>query len=57
MREISIYITAQAWLDDKPEAVIKGSVYVNNNGNYIEIKDENGYTQIISLDKVFAVVY
>jgi hypothetical protein len=56
MRDIYIYSTIRAWIDEKPDTVIKGRVKEKTPG-YIEIEDENGYTQIIVLAHVFAIVY
>lgn len=56
MRDIYIYATIHSWLTEKPEGNFKGNVTSKGNG-YIEIMDEHGYTQIINLSQVFAVVY
>ncbi len=56
MKEINIYTHIESWLDESPDAVVKGVVARKDNG-YIEITDENGYTQILNLSKLFAVVY
>jgi len=56
MREIFIYTSADQWDKDEPFSSVKGDV-VNKSEKYIEIIDENGYTQIINMDKVFAIVY
>lgn len=55
-KDIYIYIDAQGWIEDKPSTVLKGTVASRSDG-YIEILDENGYTQILNLAKLFAVVY
>lgn len=56
MREIFIYMSIKSWLAEKPEGSLKGNVSSKGNG-FIEIMDEHGYTQIINLSQVFAVVY
>jgi len=56
MREIYIYTCFSSWLEEKPDAVINGTV-LEKNSRFIELADENGYTQILVLDKLFAVVY
>ncbi|SEV87166.1 hypothetical protein [[Clostridium] fimetarium] len=56
MKDIYIYITPENWNKDKPEVTIFGNV-ISNNENYVEIKDDKGYTQIINIQKVFAIVY
>ncbi|MCX7746755.1 MAG: hypothetical protein N2645_07680 [Clostridia bacterium] len=56
MKDIYIYASIQTWISETPDAVVKG--FINSkNQNYIEITDDHGYTQILNLDKVFAVVY
>ena len=56
MKEIYIFSTLKSWLDDKADTSIKGTV-ISKDKNYIEIHDENGYTQLINLSMVFAIVY
>jgi len=56
LKDIYIYITPENWNKDKPEVTIFGNV-ISNNENYVEIKDDKGYTQIINIQKVFAIVY
>ncbi|MHC9541229.1 MAG: hypothetical protein AB9903_17130 [Vulcanimicrobiota bacterium] len=56
MKEIFIYSTLNGWLNDKPDTVLNGEVKEKFDG-YIEIQDAEGYTQILVLDKLFAVVY
>ena len=56
MKDIYIYITPENWNKDKPEVTIFGNV-ISNNENYVEIRDDKGYTQIINIQKVFAIVY
>lgn len=56
MRDIFIYMSIKSWLGEKPEGTIKGTVMSKENG-LLEIRDENGYTQIINLAQTFAVVY
>ena len=56
MKEIFIYTNFSSWLEEKPDAVIKGTVTRNYEG-YIEVRDENGLTQLINMEKLFAVVY
>ncbi|MGE5474551.1 MAG: hypothetical protein ACM3UU_10055 [Ignavibacteriales bacterium] len=56
MREIFIYTSPDQWDKDEPFSSVKGDV-INKTEKYIEIIDENGYTQIINIDKVFAIVY
>lgn len=56
MKEINIYFTANSWMSETPDTVVKGMVQ-NKANSIIEIIDENGYTQIINLDKIFAIVF
>lgn len=56
MKDIYIYITPENWNKDKPEVTIFGNI-ISKGENYVEIKDDKGYTQIINLQKVFAIVY
>jgi hypothetical protein len=56
MKDIYIYSRIEGWIDEKPDTVVKG-VVKGKTDKYIEIQDENGYTQILVLDKLFAVVY
>lgn len=56
MKDIYIYTTIRSWLDETPDATIRGKI-LDVETNYIQILDENGYTQIIMLDKLYAVVY
>ncbi len=55
-KDINIYLDAQSWLDESPDVVLKGTVNYRGEG-YIEIQDEKGYTQILNLTRLFAVVY
>ncbi|HEX9061193.1 MAG TPA: hypothetical protein VF941_13515 [Clostridia bacterium] len=56
MKEINIYANIESWLKEVPDAVIRGTVSIKND-NTIEIQDENGYTQIINMSKLFAIVF
>lgn len=56
MRDINIYTSFESWVDEAPDTVLKGNVFNKGNG-YIEIVDENGLTQILNINKLFAVVY
>ena len=56
MQDINIYSTIDDWEDEKPYAVLKGTVEELKD-TYIKIRDENGLTQILVLNKLFAVVY
>lgn len=56
MREINIYQNMESWLKETPNAVIKGTVKFRND-SFVEIYDENGFTQIINLNQLFAIVY
>jgi hypothetical protein len=56
MKDIFIYTTIRSWLDESPDATLRGKI-LDVETNYIQILDENGYTQIIMLDKLYAVVY
>lgn len=56
MKDIYIYTTIQSWLDESPDATLRGKI-LDVETNYIQILDENGFTQIIMLDKLYAVVY
>lgn len=55
-REINIYATIDAWLKEDPDAVINGEVKGRGDG-WVEIADENGFTQIINIHELFAIVY
>ncbi|KNY26090.1 hypothetical protein [Pseudobacteroides cellulosolvens] len=55
-KEINIYITFDSWMKEEPDAVIKGAIKFKGE-SHLEIQDENGYTQIINLNKLYAVVY
>lgn len=54
--EIFFYETMEEWVNDNPSTSIKGYV-VSKNQNYIEISDENGFTQIININKLYSIVY
>lgn len=56
VKDINIYLTFESWMNETPDTVIKGSVNFKGS-NHIEILDENNYTQIINLNKIFAIVY
>lgn len=56
MKEINLYLTYNAWYNEQPDAVIKGIV-VEKNKDFIEILDDSQYTQIIMLNKLFALTY
>ncbi len=55
-KDIFLYATLSAWLQENPDGSVKGTV-MSKNGSIIEILDENGLTQLINLDKLYAVVY
>jgi len=56
MKDIFFYETMDAWIKENPTTSIKGYV-LSKNQCYIEISDENGFIQIININKIFAVVY
>jgi hypothetical protein len=56
MKDIYFYETMDSWINENPTTSIRGNV-LSKNQNYIEISDENGFTQIININKIFAVVY
>jgi hypothetical protein len=56
LKEIYIYFEPKSWLNEQPEATIHGRV-TEKSDKYIQIEDDNGLTQLIILDKVFAIVY
>ena len=56
MKEIYIYTNFHSWVEEAPDATIKGTI-VRKNDYTLEILDNQGYTQIIVLDKLYAVVY
>lgn len=56
MFEINLYVKFESWYKDNPDGVIKGKI-IEKNDRYIEILDENKYTQILVLDKFFAITY
>lgn len=56
MRDIYIYSCLQFWMDETPDTTIHGRI-VNRGESFIEIEDDHGYTQLINLEKLFAVVY
>jgi hypothetical protein len=56
MKDIFFYDTMEAWINETPSTSLKGYI-VSKNDNYIEISDSNGYTQLININKLFAVVF
>ena len=56
MNEIAIYSDIRLWLVDEPDTVIKGEIVSRREG-IIEIYDELGFTQIININKIYAVVF
>jgi hypothetical protein len=56
MKDIYLYSTIDSWISEAPDATVRGIVN-NKTTHFIEIVDENGYTQIINLDRVFAIVF
>lgn len=56
MNEIYIYLDYSSWLNETPDTTLKGDVMEVDNG-YVKIRDTQGYIQILSLSKIFAVVY
>ena len=56
MKEIYIYTTIDGWIKDEPFTTINGEVK-SKEGSFIEIADENGFTQVINMERVFAIVY
>lgn len=56
MKEINIYKSMNSWLDERPEAVIRGVVQ-KKDGNIVEILDENNYVQLININSIYALVY
>lgn len=56
IKEIYIYSTIEAWLSDTPDTILKGSIN-SRNATILEIQDESGLTQLINMEKLFAVVY
>jgi len=56
LKDIYIYSRIDSWIAEKPDTVIRGTVKGRSDG-CIEIQDENGYTQLLVLEKLFAVVY
>lgn len=56
MKDIYIYANLEAWLNEQPTTSIKGTV-ISKDKSFIEIYDENNYTQLINLTMVFAIVY
>ena len=56
MKDIYFYVSIGSWQNEQPDAVVKGEVVSKSNG-FIEIKDEAGFTQIVNLDRLFAIVY
>lgn len=56
MRDINIYLSFDSWMDETPDAVIRGTVISRGEG-FMEIHDVNGLTQVLNLNKLYAVVY
>lgn len=56
MSEINIYISFESWYKEMPDATINGTV-INQKDNIIEIADNEGFTQIINVDRCFAITY
>jgi hypothetical protein len=56
MKDIYLYTNIGSWLDEKPDAEVKGIVRERTD-HLIVIEDEEGFTQVINLDKLFCVVY
>jgi hypothetical protein len=56
MKDIYFYETIDDWNNERPTTSVKGRV-VSKTESYIEIYDENGFTQLININKLFAVVY
>ncbi|MPM83166.1 hypothetical protein SDC9_130229 [bioreactor metagenome] len=57
--EIYIYKDYSEWMSDNPSEVLEGSVEFFRNGTvFIDTTYEyKGYRQILSMEKIFAVVY
>ena len=55
-KQINFYFSVDSWLEENPDTSITG-VVVSKGDGYIEIQDNDGYTQIINISKLFAVVY
>ncbi len=55
-RDIYIYGSMQSWLDEAPDAVLRGTVS-NIGPTMIEVVDENNLHQLINIERLFAVVY
>lgn len=56
MVELNLYVKFESWYSEDPDAVVRCSI-VEKNDKFIEILDENQYTQILMLDKFFAITY
>lgn len=56
MTDINIYITFESWYKERPDATISGTI-MNQKDNIIEIVDNEGFTQIINIDKCFAITH
>lgn len=56
MKDIYVYLTFDAWAVEEPDATVCGQV-VDQDDNVLELKDEQGCTHYINLQKVFAVVF
>ena len=56
MKDIYLYGSMDSWLDEKPDAILKGIV-TDKKEAVVTIQDENGYTQIININRLFAIVY
>lgn len=56
MKDIYIYATLDSWLREEPDASLRGDV-LRRTEFIMEIRDEQGYTQYINLQKLFAVVF
>lgn len=55
-KDIYIYVSIQSWLDERPDATLRGTV-TNAGGSVIEIVDENNLHQLLNVERLFAVVY
>ena len=56
MVEVYLYLTYDSWYRENPDATIKGRI-IEKNPSYIEILDENNYTQMLMVNKFFAITY
>ncbi|EQB86366.1 hypothetical protein J2Z44_002962 [Clostridium punense] len=57
-REINVYETMEAWKESNPQVTFEGEICEDQcTAGYVTFITTEGYKQIISLNKIFAVTY